>query len=76
MKNNNNFNSRLAAEEEWKSRYNLKTFDPIQETYEEYLRRVHLDDRLNNNEWKYDKDKTIISFEKAVKAAAETKRRD
>ena len=52
------------------------SFDPIQETYEEYLRRVHLDDRLNNNEWKYDKDKTIISFEKAVKAAAETKKKD
>ena len=69
MTNNNDFNSRLAAEEEWKSRYNLKTFDPIQETHEEYLRRIHLDDRLNNNEWKYDKQK-IISFKKAIEAAA------
>jgi len=73
MKNNNDFHSRLAAEEEWKSRNNVKTFDPVQESLEEYLRRIHLDDKLNNNEWKYDKQK-IIRFEEAAKAAAEARK--
>lgn len=52
------------------------SFDPVQETYEEYLRRVHLDDRLINKEWKYGRDEKIISFEEAVKAAAEAKKKD
>jgi len=48
-------------------------FDPVQESYEEYLRRIHLDDKLNNNEWKYGKQK-VISFEEASKAAAEARK--
>ena len=27
-------------------------FDPLQETQEEYLRRVSLKDKINNEEWK------------------------
>jgi len=52
------------------------SFDPIQETYEEYLRRTHLDDKLINSEWKNDKNKTIISFAEAVKAAAAAKKKN
>ena len=73
MKNNDDLTRRLAEQEGWKSRNNVKTFDPMQESHEEYLRRIHLGDKLNNNEWKYDKQK-VISFEEASKAAAEARK--
>ena len=73
MKNSDDLTARLAEQEGWKSRNNVKTFDPMQESHEEYLRRIHLDDKLNNNEWKYGKQK-VISFEEAAKAAAEARK--
>ena len=33
----------------------MNSFDPTQETLEEYLRRIHLKDNLNM-EWKYDQE--------------------
>jgi|TARA_Y100000294_G_scaffold7891_1_gene7552 hypothetical protein len=32
------------------------TFDPSQESMEEYLRRIHLKDKINE-EWNYDEEK-------------------
>jgi len=34
----------------------ISNFDPTQETFEEYLRRLHLKDKLNA-EWKNDQEK-------------------
>ena len=41
----------------------ISNFDPTQETFEEYLRRLHLKDKLNA-EWKNDQEKepTICSI--------------
>ena len=33
----------------------ISNFDPTQETFEEYLRRIHLEDKLNM-EWKNDQE--------------------
>ena len=33
----------------------INLFDSTQETLEEYLRRIHANDKLENTEWKYDK---------------------
>jgi|ETNmetMinimDraft_2_1059921.scaffolds.fasta_scaffold10744_4 hypothetical protein len=40
-------------------------FDPSQETYEEYLRRIHLEDKLNM-EWKNDQEEKINSAANAL----------
>tara|TARA_Y100000310_G_scaffold289856_1_gene316557 strand:- start:1757 stop:2002 length:246 start_codon:yes stop_codon:yes gene_type:complete len=64
MKNNDDLTRRLAEQEGWKSRNNVKTFDPMQESHEEYLRRIHLDDKLNDN---------VISFKEAAIAVNEWK---
>ena len=31
----------------------INLFDSTQETLEEYLRRIHANDKLENTEWKY-----------------------
>jgi len=47
------------------------TYDPTQESVEEYLRRVSLKDKINNEEWKkHDQGKEedkIIIFENKTK---------
>ena len=45
-------------------------FDPKQETQEEYLRRVSLKDKINNEEWKkhdQEEEDKIIIFKKENK---------
>jgi len=47
------------------------TFNPNQETQEEYLRRVSLKDKINNEEWKKhdqkEEDKIIFKKENKTK---------
>ena len=40
-------------------------FDPLQETQEEYLRRIHAKDKLNM-EWNYDQEKEEETIKRVV----------
>ena len=43
----------------------INSFDPSQETLEEWLRRIHLNDKINM-EWKYDQEKEEEDFKKPI----------
>jgi len=44
----------------------INLFDSTQETLEEYLRRIHANDKLENTEWKYDQEKEEETIERVV----------
>ena len=43
------------------------SFDPSQETFEEYLRRIHLNDKLDM-EWKNDQEEVKKDFKETIRS--------